>query len=53
MSITEIIVFVLSCIIFYIIGNSFLKFICKVIKKIKSKRQSKVVDTAKVGDENA
>lgn len=59
MSITEIIVFVLSCIIFYIIGNAFLKFIGKLINKIKSKKQSKVSeavlasDNVKVGEENA
>lgn len=58
MAISEIIVFVLSCIIFYIIGNSFLKFIGKVIKKIKAKRQPKafesvtVAEAVKVGEVN-
>lgn len=51
MSISEIVIFIISCIIFYIIGNSLINFIGKCINKLKSKKQPKAVEVAKVGDE--
>ena len=51
MSVSEIIVFIVSCIILYIIGNSIVNFIGKCINKFKSRKQPKAVDDLKVGEQ--